>query len=56
MSLFQKQVAFFGHIVSPEEITTDLEKVQGTADCLPPLNVHEVRTLQLLPEIHTSLQ
>ena len=41
---FQCQVAFLGHIVSPEGIATDPNKIQKVTDCPPPQDVHEVRS------------
>ena len=43
---FQQQVAFLGHMVSPEGIAMDPKKVQKTTDCSAPQELHEVRSTQ----------
>ena len=39
-----KQIKFLGHIVSPEGIRPDPEKVSAVEDMPPPNNVQETRT------------
>ena len=39
-----KQIKFLGHIVSPEGIRPDPEKVSAVVDMPPPNNVQETRT------------
>jgi hypothetical protein len=42
--LFQKEVCYLGHIVSPEGITTDPEKLEAVREWPTPRNKHEVRS------------
>jgi hypothetical protein len=42
--LFQKEVQYFGHIVSPEGITTDPGKQKAARECLTPKNKHKIRS------------
>jgi hypothetical protein len=42
--LFQKEVRYVGHIVSPEGITTDPENLKAVRECPTPKNKHEVRS------------
>jgi hypothetical protein len=42
--LFQKEVRYLGHIVSPEGITTDPEKLEAVREWPTPRNKHEVRS------------
>ena len=42
--LFQKQVAFLGHIVSDEGLTTDPAKIEAVVTWPPPKNVSQVRS------------
>ena len=42
--LFQKQVAFLGHIVSDEGLTTDPAKIEAVVRWPPPKNVSQVRS------------
>ena len=40
---FQRRVAFLGHIVTPEGVATDPDKVKRVQDWPPPEDLHEVR-------------
>jgi hypothetical protein len=42
--LFQKEVWYLGHIVSPERITTDPEKLTAVWEWPTPKNKHEIRS------------
>jgi hypothetical protein len=42
--LFQKEVRYLGHIVSPEGITTNSEKLEAVREWPTPRNKHEVRS------------
>jgi hypothetical protein len=41
--LFQKEVQYLGNIVSPEEITTDPERLKAVREYPTPKNKHEIR-------------
>ena len=43
-SLFQREVKFLGHHVTPEGISTDKEKIQAVRDWPQPRNLHELRS------------
>jgi hypothetical protein len=43
-SLFQLSVAFLGHVVSAEGITTDPEKVRAISERPEPRNLEELRS------------
>lgn len=42
---FQKRVAFLGHVVSEEGVSTDPEKIQRIEDCPAPQDIHQVRSI-----------
>jgi hypothetical protein len=44
--LFEKEVRYLGHIVSPVGVTTEPEKLKAVRDWLNPKNKHEIRSLQ----------
>lgn len=43
-SLFRKEVKFLGHVISPEGIRTDPEKIEAVRDWPRPADKHEVRS------------
>ena len=42
---YQKEVAFLGHVVNEEGVSTDPSKVQKAIDCPAPQDVHEVKSI-----------
>jgi hypothetical protein len=42
--LFRKEVRYLGHIVSPEGVTTDPEKLKAVREWPIPKNKHEIRS------------
>jgi len=52
--LLQKHVAFLGHIVSEDAMSTDREKVRAITDWPTPENVREVRSSVSAPTIVVS--
>jgi hypothetical protein len=42
--LFRKAVRYLGHIISPEGLTTDPEKMEPVKNWLPPTDKHQLRS------------
>jgi hypothetical protein len=53
--LYQKEVRYLGHILSPEGITTDTEKLKGTWELPSPKNKHEIRSFLAYSRIADAL-
>lgn len=49
--LFQKEIRYLGHMVSPEEITIDLKNLRAVQECLTLKKKHNIRSLRISTEI-----
>jgi hypothetical protein len=52
---FQKEVRYLGHIVTPEGITTDTEKLKGVREWPTPKQKHEIRSFLAYAHITDDL-
>jgi hypothetical protein len=53
--LFQKEVQYLGHIVSPGGITTESDKLKAIREWLTPKNEHEIKTFWAFAHITNGL-